>query len=94
MSWTWRTKTIRSRRHFSRDCSRKDSTDTVPRYKIGDTYISLPVPEIQEMLAVSTEKIENSISSLTNKLSTIREEMEQLKVQLYARFGKSINLET
>ena len=63
-------------------------------YKIGDTFISLPLPEVQEMLASSTEKIEQSVSATEDKLSTIREEMETLKVQLYARFGKSINLET
>jgi len=64
------------------------------RYKIGDTFVSLPLPEVQEMLASSTEKIEESVFAVEGKLSTIREEMEQLKVQLYARFGKSINLET
>lgn len=64
------------------------------RYKIGDTFVSLPLPEVQEMLASSTEQIEESVSAVEGKLSTIREEMEQLKVQLYARFGKSINLET
>jgi prefoldin subunit 4 len=31
---------------------------------------------------------------LEDKLGTIREEMQQLKVELYARFGKQINLET
>ena len=46
------------------------------------------------MLASSTEKIEESVAAVRDKLSTVREEMEQLKVQLYARFGKSINLET
>ena len=61
---------------------------------MGDTFISLPLPEVQEMLASSTEKIEESVSAVEGKLSTIREEMEQLKVRLYARFGKSINLET
>lgn len=64
------------------------------RYKIGDTFVSLPLPEVQEMLASSTEQIEESVSAVEGKLSTVREEMEQLKVQLYARFGKSINLET
>ena len=34
------------------------------------------------------------MSQLEDKLSTAREEMTQLKVELYARFGKSINLET
>lgn len=31
---------------------------------------------------------------MEDKLATIREEMQQLKVELYARFGKQINLET
>jgi prefoldin subunit 4 len=64
------------------------------RYKIGDTFMSLPLPEVQELLTSSTSKIEESVFEVQGKLSTIREEMEQLKVQLYARFGKSINLET
>ena len=46
------------------------------------------------MLTMSTEKIEESVSAVEGTLSIVREEMEQLKVQLYARFGKSINLET
>lgn len=69
-------------------------TLTPLRYRIGDAFISLPLPEVQERLASSTERIEESVSTTQGKLSTIREEMEQLKVQLYARFGKSINLET
>ena len=46
------------------------------------------------MLASTTENIEKSVSTIEGKLSTVREEMEELKVDLYARFGKSINLET
>lgn len=64
------------------------------RYKIGDSFISLPAPEVQEMLSTSTEKIEEEVTAVEEKLSTIREEMTQLKVELYARFGRSINLET
>lgn len=56
--------------------------------------MSLPLPEVQEMLAKSTEKIEEEVSALEEKLSGVRDEMQQLKVQLYARFGRSINLET
>ena len=50
--------------------------------------------EVQELLSASTEKIEEEVSALEDKLGTIREEMQQLKVELYARFGRSINLET
>lgn len=64
------------------------------RYKIGDSFISLPLSEVQEMLSSSTEKIEEEVTALEEKLSTIRDEMQGLKVELYARFGRSINLET
>ncbi|KAI4160032.1 MAG: hypothetical protein LQ342_006068 [Letrouitia transgressa] len=61
---------------------------------LGDAFIMLPLPEVQAMLSSSTETIGNTISETQQKLTLIREEMEQLKVKLYARFGKSINLET
>jgi prefoldin subunit 4 len=62
-------------------------------YKIGDSFFCLPLPEVQDMLATSTEKIQEEVSELEEKLNTIREEMQELKVELYARFGRSINLE-
>lgn len=46
------------------------------------------------MLSTSTENIEADVAALEEKLGGIREEMEALKVELYARFGRSINLET
>lgn len=54
----------------------------------------MTVTQAQEMLETSNTKIEEDISDLEDKLSTAREEMSQLKVELYARFGRSINLET
>ncbi|RQM07650.1 hypothetical protein DH86_00001672, partial [Scytalidium sp. 3C] len=70
-----------------------DEDDLIP-YQIGDSFMSLPLSEVQELLSASTERIEEDVSALEEKLNTIREEMSQLKVQLYARFGRSINLET
>ena len=64
------------------------------RYQIGDSFISLPLPEVQELLSTSSERIEEEVAKLEEKMSIIREEMSQLKVELYARFGRSINLET
>lgn len=54
----------------------------------------LQLPEVQELLTSASDKIEKSVSATEGKLSGIRNEMESLKVDLYARFGKSINLET
>jgi len=63
------------------------------RYKIGDAFVSLPLPEVQELLAAATERIEQQVLALEKKLGGGREEMQTLKVALYARFGRSINLE-
>ena len=48
---------------------------------------------MQDLLNGDTAKIDKSIESLEQKLRAIREEMQELKVNLYARFGRSINLE-
>ncbi|CAD6577884.1 MAG: hypothetical protein ASARMPRED_008439 [Alectoria sarmentosa] len=65
---------------LSNELELADEDDKIP-YKIGDTFVSLPLPEVQEMLAASTEKIEEVVSAVERKLSVVREEMEQLKVQ-------------
>lgn len=64
------------------------------RYKIGDTFFSLPVPEVQELLSGSVEKIDGEITVLEEKMGELGEEMSELKAALYGRFGRSINLET
>ncbi|KAI4122918.1 MAG: hypothetical protein LQ338_005551 [Usnochroma carphineum] len=78
---------------ISNELELADEDEKVP-YKLGDAFIMLPLPEVQELLAKGTATIEKSVSATEEKLSSIREEMESLKVDLYARFGKSINLET
>ncbi|KAH8175413.1 prefoldin subunit domain-containing protein [Sarocladium implicatum] len=64
------------------------------QYKIGDSYFHLPLEQAQEMLTTSSTKIEEDTSEIEDKLGNIRDEMTKLKVDLYARFGKQINLET
>lgn len=46
------------------------------------------------MLTTSTEQIDTDVAKLEDSISELREELQQLKVSLYARFGRSINLET
>jgi prefoldin subunit 4 len=46
------------------------------------------------MLAASSSSIEEEVAAVGGKLGAVREDMSQLKVELYARFGRSINLET
>lgn len=63
------------------------------RYKIGDAFFHIPLDQAQEMLEAATTKIDEETSELEDKIGSVREEMQQLKVELYARFGKQINLE-
>merc|ERR1712000_238437 len=48
----------------------------------------------QEMLEAATSRTDEETNELEEKLGSVRDEMKQLKVDLYARFGKQINLET
>jgi prefoldin subunit 4 len=46
------------------------------------------------MLTTATTRVEEDTNEIEEKLGNIRDEMTKLKVDLYARFGKQINLET
>jgi prefoldin subunit 4 len=63
------------------------------QYKIGDSFFHLPLEQAQEMLSTATTRIEEETGTLEEKLGAVREQMNSLKVDLYARFGKQINLE-
>lgn len=69
-----------------------DEDEKVP-YRIGDTFVSLSVEKVQELLQEKTEEVDKEMDRVRTKLDAAREEMEELKVKLYKRFGKSINLE-
>ncbi|EFX05222.1 copper amine oxidase [Grosmannia clavigera kw1407] len=70
-----------------------DEDDKVP-YKIGDAFFQVRANQAQEMVGIAAAKMEESMGELEDSLGSIREEMTRLKVDLYARFGRSINLET
>lgn len=63
-------------------------------YKVGDCFVSLPQPQVLELLESSTQTIDEEVETLKSRLETIQEEMSELKKVLYGRFGRSINLET
>ena len=69
-----------------------DEDELVP-YKIGDSFVSVPLAEAQEMLQAATTEIEEEVSRLEEEKSSMEEEIGKLKAQLYARFGRGINLE-
>ncbi|OAP64426.1 hypothetical protein AYL99_00398 [Fonsecaea erecta] len=67
--------------------------DSLIPYKIGDSFMHVPLAEAQELLATQTAEIDGEVATLEEELETIREQIRGLKAHLYARFGKGINLE-
>ncbi|KIW04793.1 uncharacterized protein PV09_03980 [Verruconis gallopava] len=70
-----------------------DEDAKVP-YKIGDSFFTLPLSEVQELVAGDVARIDEDVAKLEEKLGACQDEMSELKVALYGRFGRSINLET
>ncbi|KAK3061208.1 hypothetical protein LTS18_006787, partial [Coniosporium uncinatum] len=66
---------------LSNELELADEDDKIP-YKIGDAFVSLPLPEVQDLLTQSTERIDIDVSALEDKLTGIRDEMRELKVAL------------
>ncbi|KIW85063.1 hypothetical protein Z517_00451 [Fonsecaea pedrosoi CBS 271.37] len=67
--------------------------DSLIPYKIGDSFMHVPLAEAQELLATQTTEIDGEVSTLEEELETIKDQIRVLKAHLYARFGKGINLE-
>lgn len=63
------------------------------KYKVGDTFYSVPLETAQKLLESNTTEIDEEVTKLEDELSSIKEEMDGLKAHLYARFGRGINLE-
>ena len=74
--------------------ARRMCADNESRYRVGDAFFNVKATKALKMVGAESTKMEEDIGALEDSLSTIREDMTQLKVDLYARFGRSINLET
>ncbi|CAD6886033.1 unnamed protein product [Tilletia controversa] len=70
-----------------------DEDDAV-LYMIGDAFVSVHQPRALELLESDTARLDAEINKLKAVVEGCEEEMSKLKVNLYAKFGKSnINLE-
>jgi prefoldin subunit 4 len=67
--------------------------DEHARLLVGDSFWKTPKEEAEEKLETLTDTAKEKQGSLEEQIADIKEQMGQLKVVLYAKFGKSINLE-
>ncbi|RIB18541.1 putative GIM3-Gim complex component [Gigaspora rosea] len=63
------------------------------RYKIGDAFISITLEDAAQRTKREKEFLSEELKKLRNEMDSLTTEMEKLKVLLYGKFGKAINLE-
>lgn len=60
---------------------------------VGETFLVEPTDDILSALDTRKSKIEKEIKEIQQRMQTIQGLLSDLKVKLYSKFGKSINLE-
>ncbi|KAG2148715.1 Prefoldin subunit 4 [Suillus bovinus] len=62
-------------------------------YKIGESFLHLPQPRAMKRLEKDQGVLSAQILDLSAGAEECEKEMKELKVTLYARFGRAINLD-
>ena len=65
----------------------------LPRYKVGEAFMHLPHRRALKQLERDQEQVNKELSSLTERAADCEKTMKELKVILYAKFGRAINLD-
>ena len=60
---------------------------------MGECYVLLQKEEAEETLERKIEECEEKLGSVEEQVGELKDVMAGLKVELYGRFGKSINLD-
>lgn len=63
------------------------------QYKVGDAFVFLKVSKALKKIEKDDEAITEKIEAIESLIEGYDEQLEELKSQLYAKFGKNINLE-
>ncbi|CAE6430491.1 unnamed protein product [Rhizoctonia solani] len=67
--------------------------DEPVEYKIGEAFFHISLKRAQALLQKDQELIDAEINGMQSKIDQCQQEMKDLKVALYAKFGKQINLD-
>ena len=63
-------------------------------YQVGEVFFHLEGEETQEHLEKAKKSLQENMDTLKSEAKDIERVLAELKVQLYAKFGTSINLES
>lgn len=65
----------------------------IVRYKIGETFLHMPHSQALKRLERDQQEADQQFTRVEDQVEEIESQMKALKVVLYAKFGKAINLE-
>lgn len=63
------------------------------RYKVGETFLHMPLPRALKRLERDQSVLDDQVSALSASADECEQKMKELKVLLYAKFGRAINLD-
>lgn len=69
------------------------SSLTCLTYQIGEVFVSFTTDGVGEMLEKAKATLEEEIKTIENQAEFHKKILQDLKVELYAKFGNEINLE-
>ncbi|XP_031552648.1 prefoldin subunit 4-like [Actinia tenebrosa] len=70
-----------------------DDENALIPYKIGEVFVNLSSEEVQDYLEKSKLKLQGEMKISEEQAVEIQGILNELKVKLYAKFGKNINLD-
>ncbi|KAJ7141451.1 Prefoldin subunit-domain-containing protein [Mycena epipterygia] len=62
-------------------------------YKVGEAFLHIPLPRALKRLEKDQADIDAQVSTLSSSVEQCETQMKELKVTLYAKFGRAINLD-
>jgi len=63
------------------------------RYKVGETFLHMPLAHALKRLETDRSELDGRLSTLAASSDDCETKMKELKVALYAKFGRAINLD-
>ncbi|XP_021349083.1 prefoldin subunit 4-like [Mizuhopecten yessoensis] len=70
----------------------EDGDDSIP-YQIGEVFVSLNAESTGEMLEKAKLRVQEEMKEIDSQCEVHKQILQDLKVELYAKFGNNINLE-